>query len=411
MTSTIAILGGGFGGLACAQALAVTRHRVVLIDRRNYHLFQPLLYQVATAALSPADIAAPLRHVLARWRNIEVRMGEAIGLDLPGRRLLLKDQPPIPFDRLVLATGAAYSWFGHDEWATLAPGLKTLADARAIRARLLNAFERAEAEADPERQRRLMTCVIVGGGPTGVEMAGAVAELARWTLRHDFRRIDPRHARVVLVEAGERLLPSFPPGLSAYAGKALAGLGVEVRTGGGVTAVDEHGVGLGEERIEASTVLWAAGVAASPAARWLGLELDRAGRIPVTADLSVPGLDGIYAIGDIALARDENGRPLPGLAQVASQQGAWLGRALGRDLPDGAPLGAFRYRSRGDTAVIGRHAAVFDFGWARFTGRTAWLLWGLVHIYLLVGFGNRLLVSVQWVWSYLTRERGARLIE
>jgi NADH dehydrogenase len=413
--TTIAILGGGFGGLACAQALgrglAGTGHRAVLVDRRNYHLFQPLLYQVATAALSPGDIAAPLRHVLARYPNVEVRLGEVTGIDLAGRRLLTADGPAVDFDILVLAAGAAYSWFGHDDWAALAPGLKTLSDARSIRARLLAAFERAEAEPDPVRQQRLMTSVIVGGGPTGVELAGAMAELARWTLRHDFRRIDPRQAQVVLVEAGPRLLAGFPEDLSRYAVRALGRLGVTVRTGQGVTAIDAEGVELGGGRIEAATVLWAAGVAASPAVRWLGVQTDRAGRVAVEPDLSVAGLQGVYAIGDVTSLAGPGGRPLPGLAQVAQQQGLHLGRGLARRLRDGSPLAPFRFRNRGDTAVIGRHAAVFNFGWARFTGRAAWLLWGLVHIYLLVGFGARILVSTQWIWSYLTRERGARLIE
>ena len=407
--STVVILGGGFGGLACAQALAGSAHRVVLVDRRNYHLFQPLLYQVATAALSPGDIAAPLRHVLARHANVEVRLGEATGIDLAGRRLLIDGQPALAWDRLVLATGAAYSWFGHDDWAAAAPGLKTLSDARAIRARLLGAFEQAEVEPDPERRRQLMTCVVVGGGPTGVEMAGAVVELARWTLRHDFRRIDPASARVLLVEAGPRLLQAFPDSLSRYALRALERLGVTVLTGRTVTEVNADGVRLDEERVPAATVLWAAGVAASPVGRWLGVETDRAGRVPVAPDLSVPGLDGVYVLGDLALTLGEDGRPLPGLAQVAQQQGLYLGRVLARD--SGAAAPPFRFRDRGNTAVIGRHAAVFDFGRFRLTGRVAWLLWGLVHVYLLVGFQNRLSVTLQWVWSYLTRERGARLID
>ena len=407
--ATVVILGGGFGGLACAQGLAGSPHRVVLVDRRNYHLFQPLLYQVATAALSPGDIAAPLRHVLSRYPNVEVRLGEATGVDLAAHLLLIKDQPPLAWDRLVLATGAAYSWFGHDDWAAAAPGMKTLADARAVRAKLLSAFEQAEIEPDPERRRSLMTCVIVGGGPTGVEMAGAVTELLRWTLRDDFRRIDPTSASVLLVEAGPRLLPAFPESLSAYALRQLERMGVKVLTGRAVTAVDADGVNLGEQRIAAATVLWAAGVAASPAGRWLGVETDRAGRLPVAPDLSVPGLEGVYVLGDLALTMDEYGRPLPGLAQVAQQQGHYLGRVLAGDLSVKPP--PFRFHDRGNTAVIGRHASVFDFGRFQLTGRPAWLLWGLVHVYLLVGFQNRLSVAVQWVWNYLTRERGARLID
>ena len=407
--ATVVILGGGFAGLACAQALAGSAWRVVLVDRRNYHLFQPLLYQVATAALSPGDIAAPLRHVLSRYPNVEVRLGEATGIDLAGRKLLIEGQPPLAWDRLVLAAGGAYSWFGHDDWAAIAPGLKSLADARSIRAKLLSAFERAEIETDPERRKQLMTCVIVGGGPTGVEMAGAVAELLRWTLRHDFKRIDPAAARVVLVEAGPRLLQAFPESLSAYAARALKGLGVEVLTARMVSAVDDDGVSLGDERLPAATVLWAAGLAASVAGRWLGVETDRAGRVPVASDLSVPGLDGVYVLGDLALTLDANGRPLPGLAQVAQQQGLYLGRVLARNAPGKAP--PFRFHDRGNTAVIGRHAAVFDFGRFRLTGRVAWLLWGFVHVYLLIGFQNRVSVATQWVWNYLTRERGARLID
>lgn len=409
--SVVAILGGGFGGLACAKALGGTRHRVVLIDQRNYHLFQPLLYQVATAALSPADVAAPLRHVLARYKNIEVRWGEALSIDLRHRQVVMKDQPPVAWDRLVIATGATYSWFGHPEWAALAPGLKTLSDARTIRARLLGAFERAEAETDPERRRRLMTCVIVGGGPTGVEMAGAVAELARWTLRRDFRHIDPRAARIVLVEAGPRILAAFPEDLSRYAERALTDLGVEVVTGRPVTAIDADGVVIADEPVPASVVLWAAGMAASPAGRWVGVETDKAGRIRVASNLAVRGVPDVYALGDTALTLDEDGAPLPALAQVAQQQGTHLGRALARNLSSGTPVPPFRFHNRGNTAVIGRHAAVFDFGWTRFTGRLAWFLWGLIHIALLVGFENRLVVSTLWIWNYFTGERGARLIE
>ena len=409
--SVVAILGGGFGGLACATALGNTPHRVVLIDQRNYHLFQPLLYQVATAALSPADVAAPLRHILARCRNVEVLWGEATGIDAARRQVLIKGQPPVGWDRLVIATGATYSWFGHPEWAAVAPGLKTLSEARSIRAKLLGAFERAELEPDPERQRQLMTCAIVGGGPTGVEMAGAVAELARWTLRRDFRHIDPRRARIVLLEAGPRVLSGFPERLSRYAERVLRELGVEVRTGQPVTAIDETGLNIGDERIPASVILWAAGMAASPAGQWLGVEIDKAGRIRVAADLSVPGLDGVYALGDTALAQREDGTPLPALAQVAQQQGKHLGQALARQLEHGTPVPPFRFHNRGNTAVIGRHAAVFDFGWATFTGHAAWFLWGLIHIILLVGFENRLVVSTLWIWNYFTGERGARLIE
>lgn len=409
--SVVVILGGGFGGLACAKALGGTPHKVVLIDQRNYHLFQPLLYQVATAALSPADVAAPLRHILARYPNVEVLWGEATGVDVRQRLVLIKDQPPVSWDRLVIATGATYSWFGHPEWAAVAPGLKTLREARAIRAKLLGAFERAELEPDAERQRQLMTCAIVGGGPTGVEMAGAVVELARWTLRKDFRRIDPRHARILLLEAGPRILAGFPESLSRYAERVLRQLGVEVHTGRPVTAIDGTGLNLGGERIPASVVLWAAGMAASPAGRWLDVATDKAGRIRVGPDLSVPDRPDVYALGDTALTRGEGDAPLPALAQVAQQQGKHLGLALARQLSDGTPVPPFRFHNRGNTAVIGRHAAVFDFGWATFTGHAAWFLWGLIHIILLVGFENRLVVSILWLWNYFTGERGARLIE
>lgn len=409
--SVVVILGGGFGGLACTKALGGTPHKVVLIDQRNYHLFQPLLYQVATAALSPADVAAPLRHILARYPNVEVLWGEATGVDVRQRLVLIKDQPPVSWDRLVIATGATYSWFGHPEWAAVAPGLKTLREARAIRAKLLGAFERAELEPDAERQRQLMTCAIVGGGPTGVEMAGAVVELARWTLRKDFRRIDPRHARILLLEAGPRILAGFPESLSRYAERVLRQLGVEVHTGRPVTAIDGTGLNLGDERIPASVVLWAAGMAASPAGRWLDVATDKAGRIRVGPDLSVPDRPDVYALGDTALTRGEGDAPLPALAQVAQQQGKHLGLALARQLSDGTPVPPFRFHNRGNTAVIGRHAAVFDFGWATFTGHAAWFLWGLIHIILLVGFENRLVVSILWLWNYFTGERGARLIE
>ena len=408
--AVIAIIGGGFGGLACAQALGRSPHRVVLIDRRNYHLFQPLLYQVATAALSPAHIAAPLRHILSRNSNIDVRWGAVTGVDLRSRRVLIEGQAPVDWDRLVLATGASYSWFGHDDWAKIAPGLKTLTDARTIRARLLTAFERAEVEPNTERRRQLMTIVVIGGGPTGVELAGAVSELARWTLRHDFHHIDPRDAQIVLLEAGPRILAAFPEKLSDYALRALQGVGVQVRAGQAVTAIDGENVVVGAQKIPVGVVLWAAGMTASPAARWLDVTSDRAGRIEVAPDLSVPGRHGVYALGDTALCRDPKGQPLPALAQVAQQQGKYLGRRLAENLDDPAPR-PFRLRNRGDTAVIGRHAAVFDFGWLQLTGRFAWLMWSLIHVMLLVGFENRLIVSTQWVWNYFTRERGARLID
>jgi len=406
----VVIVGAGFGGLACARQLGGAPARVTIVDRRNYHLFVPLLYQVATAALSPADIARPIRRILGRYRNIDVVMGEVTAVDPAARSVRLADGRTLPYDRLVIATGSEYSYFGHGEWAAHAPGPLTLEDARRIRARLLTSFERAEASPDPAAQDALMTAVIVGGGPTGVEMAGAVAELTRHALARDFHHIDPRRARIVLIEAGPRILATFPQPLSDYALHALERLGVTVVTGEAVEAIDDRGVTVAGRRIDAGTVIWGAGVKASPAGHWLGIALDRAGRIPVNPDLSVRGLDGVYALGDTAHTDDPSGNPLPALAQVAAQQGEHLGRALARNFMRGEALPAFRFRNRGNTAIIGRHAAVFDFGWTQLKGRLAWLLWALIHVYLLVGFDNRLRVSLQWVWAYLTYERGARLI-
>jgi NADH dehydrogenase len=406
----VVIFGAGFGGLACAKALGGAPVRVTIVDRRNYHLFVPLLYQVATAALSPADIARPIRRILGRYQNIRVMLGEAAGVDSAARTVRLRDGQVLGYDKLVLATGSEYSYFGHPEWAVLAPGPRTLEDARKIRARLLLAFERAEISVDSAEQERLMTIAIVGGGPTGVEMAGAVAELARHALARDFVRIDPRRARIILIEAGTRILPAFPEKLAAYAHKALERLGVTVVTGQPVEAIDTGGVTVAGKRIDATTVIWGAGIKASPAAQWLGTAADRAGRIAVNADLSVTGLNDVYVLGDTALASGDDGMPLPALAQVAAQQGTYLGRALRKNLADGTPLPPFKFRNRGNTAIVGRHAAVFDFGWMQLKGRFAWLLWALIHVYLLVGFDNRLRVSLQWVWLYLTYQRGARLI-
>lgn len=404
------MVGAGFGGLACAAALGGTDIRVTVIDRRNYHLFVPLLYQVATAALSPADIAQPIRRVLSRHPNVAVVLGAVVGIDRAERRVRLDDGGVVPYDRLVVATGSSYSYFGHDEWAEVAPGLKTVEDAQYIRARLLGCFERAELTTDPEEQRMLMTSVIVGGGPTGVELAGAMTELTRFALARDFRRIDPRAARILLVEAGPRVLGTFPEPLSDYARQALERLGVTVMTGQAVERIEPGGVTIAGRFIPAGTMVWGAGVKASPAAQWLGVETDRAGRVKVETDLSVPGLEGVYALGDTALAAGEDGKPLPGLAQVAKQQGEHLGRSLAANILHGAAMPPFRFRNRGNTAIVGRSAAVFDFGTRRMKGWFAWLLWAIVHVYLLVGFEKRLLVSLQWLWRYLTYERGARLI-
>ncbi len=406
----VVIVGAGFGGLYCAQALGGKPVDVTVVDRRNFHLFVPLLYQVATAALSPADIAQPIRRVLSRYRNIEVRMDEATGIDREARRLLLKSGAALDYDRLVVAAGSEYDYFGHDAWARFAPGLKTLEDAQLIRARLLESFERAEATRDPALQQMLITTIVVGGGPTGVEMAGSVAELARYALARDFRNVEPRAARIILIEAGPRILSTFPEALAAYAEGELRKLGVTVRTQSAVEAVEASGVVVGGERIEAGTVIWGAGVKAAPVQAWLPADTDRGGRVRVASDLSVPGLDGVYVIGDLARFEAPGGQPLPALAQVASQQGRHLGRALAANLSSGEAMPDFRFRNRGNTAIIGRNAAVFDFGRWQLKGRLAWLLWAIVHIYMLVGFERRVLVTMQWFWRYLTYQRGARLI-
>jgi NADH dehydrogenase len=407
----IVIVGAGFGGLACAKALGRARARVTVIDRNNYHLFVPLLYQVATAALSPADIAEPIRKILRRHANIEVILGEVSGIDTGGKSVMLAGGKTIAYDRLILAAGSSYNYFGHPEWEAAAPGPRTIANARDLRSRLLHAFERAEHEDDPERRRALMTTVIVGGGPTGVEMAGAIAELARFTLVRDFRHIDPAAARILLVEAGPRLLGSFPQELADYAGERLKRLGVEVLTGRSVEAIGDGTVTISGETLPVGTVIWGAGIKASPAGGWLGVECDRLGRVPVNPDLSVGGIEGVYVIGDSALLDDPaTGQPLPALAQVAQQQGRHLGAAIARQLADGTPLPPFRFKDRGNTAIIGRNAAIFDFGKYRLKGTVAWLLWAIVHVYLLVGFDKRVLVSIQWLWRYFTYQRGARLI-
>ncbi|UYN94818.1 MAG: NAD(P)/FAD-dependent oxidoreductase [Enhydrobacter sp.] len=405
----IVIVGAGFGGLSCAHSLAGAEADVTVVDRRNYHLFQPLLYQVATAGLSPAQIASPIRAILRRAGNVRVILGKATGIDKQ-RRVVRLDGREIAYDHLVLATGARHSYFGHDEWEPVAPGLKKIDDATAIRRRILVAFEHAEASDDPEERRRLLTFVVIGAGPTGVEMAGAIAELARVALRHDFRTINPAESRVVLVEGGSRVLAAFPPMLSTAAQRSLERLGVEVRLGTPVSNCDTQGVAIGDERLEAATIVWAAGVAASGAARWLDTEKDRAGRAIVQPDLTLPGHSEIFVIGDTASVDDGNGKPLPGLAPVAKQQGAYVARVLRARLAGRPPPRPFRYRNYGTMATIGRRAAVADFGWIKLDGTLAWLLWGLVHISFLIGFRNRLVVMLDWMWSYVTFQSGARLI-
>jgi NADH dehydrogenase len=405
----IVIVGAGFGGLSAAHALAGAPADVTVVDRRNYHLFQPLLYQVATAGLSPAQIASPIRAILRRAANVQVLLGRVIGVEKASRTVTLEDRS-LTYDILVLATGARHAYFGHDEWESVAPGLKKIDDATAIRRRILTAFENAEASQDHEARRRLLTFVVIGGGPTGVEMAGAIAELARVALRHDFRNIDPREARIVLVEAGPRVLPAFPEKLSEAACRSLQRLGVEVRLGTPVTQCDADGVTIGEDRLPAATLIWAAGVAASSAARWLGVEKDRVGRVTVGPDLTLPGHPEIFCIGDTANVAGADGKSLPGLAPVAKQQGAYVARVLRARLAGKPAPGPFRYRDYGTLATIGRRAAVADFGWVQMKGTLAWLLWGAVHISFLIGFRNRLIVMLDWIWSYLTFQSGARLI-
>jgi NADH:ubiquinone reductase (H+-translocating) len=406
----IVIIGAGFAGLACAKALGNAPARVTVIDRANYHLFVPLLYQVATAALSPADIARPIRRILGRCRNIDVVLGDVTAIDANARVLTTSAGPIGPYDKLVVATGSRYSYFGHPEWMAHAKGPRSLQDARFIRTKLLTAFERADSTADQAERDRLMTIIVVGGGPTGVEMAGSVAELARHALARDFRHIDPRQARILLVEAGPRLLSSFPQSLAEYAERALKQLGVTVMLGQPVENIGADGAMVGGRMISAGTVIWGAGIEAAPGAKMLGVPLDRAGRVAVGPDLSVPSLPGVYVLGDSAVALGGDGKPLPALAQVAAQQGEYLGRVLAAEAR-GRPLGTpFRFRDRGNTAIIGRNAAVFDFGKWQLKGRLAWFLWAMVHVYLLVGFENRLQVAGHWLWSYLTYERGARLI-
>lgn len=406
----VAIIGAGFAGMEIARALGSGRAAVTLIDQENFHLFQPLLYQVATAALSPADIAEPVRRMLRGRSSVQVVLGEVTKIAADDRTVTLADETILHYDILVVAAGATHAYFGHEEWEKFAPGLKTIADARTIRSRLLLSFEQAETSDDPAERKRLMTFIVVGGGPSGVELAGSVAELARHALAKDFHRIDPKSATVILLEAGPRILSAFPGTLSRYANRKLAALGVTIRTNCAVKNISQNSVEAGDEKIPAGLTIWAAGVQASPVGKLLGTPTDKAGRIVVAPDLSVRGLANVYALGDIALCHDKKGKALPGLAQVAKQQGQYLGRALIRKISSGASSPPFVFRDRGNVAIVGRSAAVADFGWWRVTGRPAWLLWALIHICLLAGLQHRLTVAVQWLWSYLTYDRGARLI-
>jgi NADH dehydrogenase FAD-containing subunit/uncharacterized membrane protein YphA (DoxX/SURF4 family) len=405
----VVVVGGGFGGVAAVRGLQAAPCRITLIDQRNYHLFQPLLYQVATASLSPADIATPVRGMFRSQANVRVLLGEVTGVDAAAKTVLL-DRGAILYDHLVLATGARHSYFGRDDWAPFAPGLKSIEDGTAIRRRLLLAFEEAEGAATEEERSAWLTFVIVGGGPTGVELAGAIAELARHGLEQEFRQFDPADARVMLVQSGPRLLPAFPEALSREAERALRHLGVEVRLHRKVEAVGKESVTVAGEIIPARTVLWAAGVMASPAAAWLGVGADQAGRVPVGADLGVPGLNSVYAIGDTAASTGWAGKDVPGLAPAAKQGGAYVARVIrarltGRSVPE-----PFRYRHLGSLATIGRQSAVADFGFVQIRGALAWWLWGAAHVTFLVGGQKRVTVLVQWLWAYLTFRRGTRLI-
>ena len=403
MRSHIVILGGGFGGLYAARELRNVEADVTVVDRRNFHLFQPLLYQVATAALNPSDIAAPIRSILRRQKNVSVILGEATSIDTH-KRIVKLNEGEVAYDYLVVATGATHSYFAHPEWERDAPGLKTIEDALEIRRRVLLAFEEAERETDPERQRAWLTFVIVGAGPTGAELAGALSEIARQTMLRDFRRINPSSARVILVEGKERVLPTYPADLSAKAEAQLKKLGVEVITNAIVTDLNEHEVCIGDKTIPTRTVLWAAGVQASPLAASLGVPLDRAGRVVVEPNLTIPGHPEVFVIGDLAAVPD-----VPGVAPAAIQEGIHVARNIERAI-EGQPLRAFHYHDKGSLATIGRAAAVAEVGRFHISGFLAWFAWLAIHIFFLIGFRNRLLVLLQWAWAYVTYQRGARLI-
>ena len=406
-TPHVVIVGGGFGGLYCAKSLKNAPVKITVIDRRNFHLFQPLLYQVATASLSPAHIAAPIRNVLRKQRNTEVWLGEVVDVDVANRRLRLEDTT-VDYDYLVLATGATHGYFGHPEWAKYAPGLKTVEDGTNIRRSFLLAFEAAERESDPAARKRLLTFLIVGGGPTGVELAGAMAEITHKVIRDDFRTIDTAESRIILLEAGERILQNYPESLSRKAMGHLRKLGVEVRTGAMVTDIRQDVLHIGDERIDAENIYWAAGVTASPLGARLGAPLDRAGRVIVNPDCSIPDHPEIFVLGDLAHL-EEDGRTLPGVCQTAMQMGKHAARMIRNDLR-GKPRHGFRYNDKGNLATIGRAAAVADIKGLHLSGLPAWLVWVFVHILYLIGFGNRLIVMLQWAWTYIGYRRGMRLI-
>lgn len=406
----IVIVGAGFGGLEAARNLASAPVRITMIDRRNHHLFQPLLYQVATASLPTSEIAWPIRFLLRSHKNVTTLLGNVAGVDRDRKQVLFDGEPPIAFDMLILATGARHAYFGHDEWEPYAPGVKTLEDATRIRRRILSAFEQAEWETDAARRAQWLTFVIIGAGPTGVEIAGTIAELARDTLRGDFRNFDTRSARVVLVEAGPRILAGFTEDLSAYAERALERLGVEVRLGQPVSQCRADGVELGGAFLPARTILWAAGVAASPAAEWLEAPADRAGRVQVEPDLSVPGQPDIFVVGDTAFVANADGKPVPGVAPAAKQEGRYVAELIKARLQGKPAPAPFAYRNAGNLATIGKRAAIVDFGWIKLRGRLAWWIWGVAHIFFLIGLRNRLAVALNWLWIYVSGHRSARLI-
>lgn len=406
----VVVVGAGFGGLQTVRDLDGAPVRVTVVDRRNHHLFQPLLYQVATASLATSEIAWPIRQLLRNRREVTTLLATVVGVDKAGRRVLLEDGSTLAFDTLVIATGARHAYFGHDDWERVAPGLKTLEDATTIRRRILRAFEEAEREADPAQREALLTFVVIGAGPTGVELAGTIAELARLTLVRDFRNFDSRATRVVLVEAGPRVLPAFDDDLSNYALEALEKLGVEVRLGQPVTDCTASGVTVESERIAASTVMWAAGVQASPAAQWLGIPADQAGRAVVEPDLSAPGHPEIFIIGDTAAVMAPDGRPVPGIAPAAKQEGRYVAATIRGRLAGRGAVEPFRYRHAGSLATIGKRKAVIDFGWMKLRGAIAWWIWGLAHIYFLIGVKNRLSVALNWLWIYARDQRSSRLI-
>lgn len=406
----LVVIGAGFAGLETVHRLRKTPLRITIVDRRNHHLFQPLLYQVATASLSTAEIAWPIRHLLRNRPEVTTLLADVQGIDKAAREVVLDDGSRLGYDTLIVATGATHAYFGHDDWEPFAPGLKTLEDATAIRRRVLMAFERAEREQDPVRRTALLTFVIIGAGPTGVELAGTIAELARTTLTDNFRNIDPHDARVLLIEAGARVLPAFVDELSAYAHRSLEQLGVEIKLGQPVTNCSADGIACGGGEIAAATIIWAAGVQASPAARWLEAPADRAGRVEVGPDLTVPGHPEIFVIGDTASVSAPDGKPVPGIAPAAKQQGAYVAEAIRLRVAGEPAAGPFRYNHQGSLATIGKRLAVIDFGRIRLKGALAWWIWGLAHIYFLIGVRNRLSVALSWLWIHTWNQRASRLI-